>query len=111
MKYPICVIVLLLCINSYGQSHHKITTPILPNTAKTKIDSLFQKFNNLNSPGYAIGIVKGTKVLYTKGYGSANLDYNIPITANSGFDIASVSKQFTAACIALLIIDGKINLN
>ncbi len=111
MKYPICVIVLLLSLTSYGQSNHKTTVPILPNTAKLKIDAIFQKFNNLNSPGYAIGIIKGTKVLYTKGYGSANLDYNIPITANSSFDIASVSKQFTAACIALLIMDGKLTLD
>jgi len=111
MKYSICVIILLLSLNSYGQSHPQTTAPILPNTAKAKIDAIFQKFNNLNSPGYAIGIVKGTKVIYTKGYGSANLDYNIPITANSGFDIASVSKQFTAACIALLIMDGKLTLD
>jgi len=111
MKYSICVIILLLSLDSYGQSHPQTTAPILPNTAKAKIDAIFQKFNNLNSPGYAIGIVKGTKVIYTKGYGSANLDYNIPITANSGFDIASVSKQFTAACIALLIMDGKLTLD
>jgi len=111
MKYTICAIILLLGLNSYGQSHYKNPAPILPNSAKAKIDAIFQKFNNLNSPGYAIGIIKGTKVLYTKGYGAANLDYNIPITANSSFDIASVSKQFTAACIALLIIDGKLTLD
>lgn len=83
----------------------------LPVNTKVKIDDLFQKYNNMRSPGYAIGIVKGSGVLYTHGYGSANLDYQIPITANSSFDIASVSKQFTAACIALLIMDGKIDLN
>lgn len=49
--------------------------------------------------------------MYKTGYGAANLDYFIPIDNNTAFDIASVSKQFTAACIALLIIDGKLNLN
>lgn len=48
--------------------------------------------------------------MYTKGYGSANLDYEIPISSNSSFDIASVSKQFTAACIALLILEDKLIL-
>jgi CubicO group peptidase (beta-lactamase class C family) len=71
---------------------------------------LFSKFDNLESPGYAIGISNDDVTLYSKGYGSANLDYNIPITPNSVFSIASVSKQFTAACIALLIMDGKISL-
>jgi CubicO group peptidase (beta-lactamase class C family) len=99
---------LLLCLNIYGQSVQ--TKSGLPKVSKSKIDNLFKKFDKPNSPGYAIGIVKESHILYTKGYGSANLDYNIPITANSAFDIASVSKQFTAACIALLIIDGKISL-
>ncbi len=76
-----------------------------------RIDALFSKFDNLKSPGYAIGISKNNETLYSKGYGSANLDYSIPITQNSVFSIASVSKQFTAACIALLIIEGKISLD
>lgn len=75
-----------------------------------KIDNLFRDFEKQDSPGYAIGILKGTETLYKRGYGSANLDYGIPITPNSSFDIASVSKQFTAACIALLIMDGKLTL-
>jgi len=75
-----------------------------------RIDTLFSEFNNLNSPGFAIGILKDSTVLYKKGYGAANLDYAIPIKSNSAFDIASVSKQFTAACIALLIMEGKLKL-
>ncbi|MGB5982783.1 MAG: serine hydrolase domain-containing protein [Nonlabens sp.] len=75
------------------------------------IDTLFSEFNNLNSPGFAIGIIKDSTVLYKTGYGTANLDHSIPIDNNTAFDIASVSKQFTAACIALLIIEGKVNLN
>lgn len=74
-----------------------------------KIDRLFNAVSVKPSPGYAIGIVKANRVLYTQGYGLANLDYQLPITANSAFDIASVSKQFTCACIALLIMDGKLN--
>lgn len=83
----------------------------LEKEAIKSIDSIFSKFDNLNSPGFAIGIIKDSTVLYKAGYGAANLDYSIPIDNNTAFDIASVSKQFTAACIALLIIDGKLNLN
>ena len=96
----------LIAVNCLGQDPDNAFNKQI----RYRIDSIFAAYDKPNSPGYAIGIVKGTKVLYTKGYGSANLDYEIPITPNSAFDIASVSKQFTAACIALLIIDKKITL-
>jgi CubicO group peptidase (beta-lactamase class C family) len=59
--------------------------------------------------GYAaVGVSKGTDTLYLNGFGSANLDYAVPITTNSPFDIASVSKQLTAAGIALLTMNGQL---
>lgn len=104
MKYLLTPLLLILQLNAYAQ-------PALSTTARERIDSIFKAFARPSSPGYAIGIVKGRQTLYSKGYGSANLDYEIPITTQSSFDIASVSKQFTAACIALLIIDGKLRLD
>ncbi|MDB5158229.1 MAG: Serine beta-lactamase-like protein mitochondrial [Mucilaginibacter sp.] len=103
MKTIMLLLGLIITVNCYAQE--------LSPQQKNKIDHLFAAFNRKDSPGYAIGVVKGTKVLYTKGYGAANLDYQIPITPNSSFDIASVSKQFTAACIALLIMDKKLDLD
>lgn len=76
-----------------------------------RIDSIFAQFNVAVSPGYAVGVVKGDSLIYKNSYGSANLDYHIPITDSSAFDIASVSKQFTGACIALLIMEGKLTLD
>lgn len=74
-----------------------------------QIDEIFSDVNG-QSPGYAIGIVRGKKTLYLQGYGMANLDYGIPITSQSAFSLASVSKQFTGACIAQLILEGKLSL-
>lgn len=105
MRLFTSVLILLISLPGAAQSTSK-----LPKSGSDKIDNLFKDFNRKDSPGYAIGITKGTETLYSKGFGSANLDYSIPITANSSFDIASVSKQFTAACIALLIIEGKLTL-
>jgi len=76
----------------------------------TEIDKLFEKWDTAQSPGAAIGIIEEGKLIYTKGYGSANLDYQQPITPDSRFYIASIAKQFTAACIALLSLEGKLNL-
>lgn len=78
--------------------------------AENKIDALFADYNNSKSPGYAIGIFKNQQILVAKGYGMANLDYNIPISENTVFNIASLSKQFTAACIAELILRDSISL-
>lgn len=74
-----------------------------------KIDELFQHVND-QTPGYMVGVIKDSDLIVEKGYGLANLEYGIPIGSNSAFNIASLSKQFTAACVALLILDGKVSL-
>jgi CubicO group peptidase (beta-lactamase class C family) len=62
------------------------------------------------SPGYAVAVIKDGRFVYKRGFGLANLDDNIPITPDTSFHLASVSKQFTAAAIALLILDRQIAL-
>jgi CubicO group peptidase (beta-lactamase class C family) len=94
----------------YGWTQSSKRSFPVPKRDTDKIDALFAAFDKKDSPGYAIGIIKNNTILYAKGYGSANLDYEIPITTDSSFDIASVSKQFTAACIALLILENKLSL-
>lgn len=76
-----------------------------------KVDKLFAQWDKPNSPGCALGIVKDGSFVYKRGYGMANLDYNIPISPDTSFYIASTSKQFTAMSIALLARDGKISLD
>ncbi|MEM6721954.1 MAG: serine hydrolase domain-containing protein [Bacteroidota bacterium] len=98
--------IIFVCMSCSNQKANSQTNTLL----ETKIDSLFTEFNRLDTPGYAIGVSKNGKTLYAKGFGAANLDYNLPITSKSAFSIASVSKQFTAACVALLILDGKLSL-
>jgi CubicO group peptidase (beta-lactamase class C family) len=76
-----------------------------------QIDALFAEWDRPDSPGCALGIVEDGRLVYGRGYGSANLEYQIPITTQTVFDIASTSKQFTAACIALLIERGQLRLD
>ncbi|MBL4569275.1 MAG: beta-lactamase family protein [Flavobacteriaceae bacterium] len=75
------------------------------------IDSIFAQFNKADVPGCALGIIKDGKLIYAKGYGMANMEYQIPNDANSVFRIGSTSKQFTAACIVLLAEKGKLKLD
>ena len=77
----------------------------------TKIDSIFQKWDNSSSPGVAVAIIKNGKTIFKKGYGMANLEHDIPISPASVFDIASESKQFAIFCIILLESQGKLSLD
>lgn len=81
----------------------------LPKGNIKKVDKLFKHVNE-NTPGYMIGVIQDGAFIFQKGYGLANLEYQIPISSQSAFNIASLSKQFTAACVALLILDDKISL-
>jgi CubicO group peptidase (beta-lactamase class C family) len=80
----------------------------LDGSQRAAIDRLFA--HPPNSPGYALAIIQDGTFALAKGYGLANLDDGIPITPETSFHLASVSKQFTAAAIALLILDHKIAL-
>lgn len=73
-----------------------------------KVDSLYKV--NSNQPGFSIAVFKGDKIILEKQYGIANLDYNIPITNQTVFDIGSIAKQFTAAAILLLENEGKLSI-
>ncbi len=76
-----------------------------------RIDELFEIFNQNESPGYALGIIKHGELVYAKGYGKANLEYSIPLSDSSAFYIGSMAKQFTTAALLILESQGKIDLN
>jgi len=83
----------------------------LADSLTKKIDAVFAAYDHPNTPGCALAILKDGKIIYKKGYGQSNLEYNIPISPASIFHVASVSKQFTAAAIIKLSLEGKLSLN
>lgn len=62
-------------------------------------------------PGAAIAVIKNGRVVRMKGYGVASLEFGVPVTDETVFEIGSVSKQMTAAGIMLLVQDGKVDLD
>jgi D-alanyl-D-alanine carboxypeptidase len=62
-------------------------------------------------PGAAVAVVKNGRVVRMKGYGVASLEFGVPVTTDTIFEIGSVSKQMTAAGIMLLVQDGKVNVD
>src|SRR2546427_533034 len=75
------------------------------------VDEIFVDLTKAGSPGCALGVYRDGKMVYSKGYGLANLEENVPVTPQSVFDIGSTSKQFTAASILLLEKQGKLSIN
>ncbi len=75
-----------------------------------RIDSVFSRFTS-SSPGCALNILRGDSSVYARGYGLASLELGVPISTRTVFDIGSTSKQFTAASVVLLALDGKLSLD
>lgn len=74
----------------------------------SQVDELFTDCNRPDMPGCAVGIIWQGELVYQKGFGSANLMYDIPNTPGTLFEMASASKAFTSACIAILMDQGKV---
>jgi CubicO group peptidase (beta-lactamase class C family) len=74
-------------------------------------DTVFAEWNSTHTPGCAVGVERGGKVLLTRGYGMADLETGQPITPETIFESGSVAKQFTATAVVLLALDGKLSLD
>lgn len=81
----------------------------LPADLTSRVDGLFAKWNRRDSPGCAVGIVHRGQVIYSKGFGSADLEYQVPNTPQTVFDVMSFSKSLTCVSVALLMDEGKIS--
>ncbi len=73
----------------------------------SSIDALFSRFSS-NDPGCAVLVLKDGKPVFEKGYGLAELRTREKITPQTNFRLASLTKQFAAMAIMLLVHDGKL---
>ncbi|HWV36452.1 MAG TPA: serine hydrolase domain-containing protein, partial [Thermomicrobiales bacterium] len=78
---------------------------------RSRVDRVFAAWDSTATPGCALGIYREGEIVYTRGYGMSNLEHGIPIATDSIFHIASISKQFTDMCIALLAAEGALNID
>ncbi len=71
----------------------------------------FSEWEQVDQPGGTVAVIKEGKLIFSKGYGLANIEHSVPNTPATVFRIASTSKQFTAATIILLVQQQKLSLN
>lgn len=90
-------------------------TPVYPKelTAEVskKIDSVFKKFNKRQDFHGSVLVAKNGKLIFSNQYGYANFSKKEKLDNNSAFQLASVSKQFTAASILILYEKGLLKLD
>ncbi len=95
----LCLILFNGCVTDTGD---RFTTD--------RVDPLFRSYQGEAAPGAALRIIKNGEVTLTKTYGMANLEMNIAVKSRTNFRLASVTKQFTAMCIMLLVERGSMKL-
>jgi CubicO group peptidase (beta-lactamase class C family) len=82
-----------------------------PESPSARVDKLFATWNGTDTPGCAVGISRNGAIVYEHGYGMANLELNVPITPETVFAIASITKSFTAMSVLLAAGQGKLSLD
>jgi CubicO group peptidase (beta-lactamase class C family) len=107
MKAAACLLALL------GASVPAARASAAPSTADiaSRVDAVMAEWAKPDSPGCAVGVVRDGALVLARGYGQADLERGVPIGSASVFDIASTSKQLTAAVIVLLAQEGKLSLD
>jgi len=83
----------------------------LGKTAPDQAEQLMKSWYKLNEAGAAVIILKNDKAVFKSTRGLANMEYKIPISSSSLFELASCSKQFTGFAIAMLVDKGLISLD
>ena len=86
--------------------------PQEPSDIMARVDDVIRiEMQRQKVPGVALGIVRKGKVIAAKGYGYANVELSVPVTAETIFQSGSVGKQFTATAVMLQVEDGKLALD
>ncbi|HXV62326.1 MAG TPA: serine hydrolase domain-containing protein [Vicinamibacteria bacterium] len=82
-----------------------------PPDAAQQVDAIFEPWSSLKTPGCAVGVAQKGLTVLSRAYGMADLEHDIPNAHDTIFEGGSVSKQFTAAAVILLALDGKLSLD
>lgn len=106
MKIKRLVLQLLLLLCSFYSAQAQLSPE-----QQEKINQLFLDWNQPNHPGGAVGIMQEEEVIFSKAYGLASMEYLVPNSTGTLFNIASVSKQFTSMGILLLEAQGKLSID
>jgi D-alanyl-D-alanine carboxypeptidase len=61
--------------------------------------------------GLSVPVVRGGRIVFAKGYGRRSIGKKLPVEADTGFAVGSITKRFTCACVLLLAGQGKLSID
>ncbi len=105
------VLILFALISGAPSSSPATLSFTVPDKLDLQIPKIVKEWDKKDSPGCSIAVIKNGSLIYSGGFGMANLDHSIPNGPDTVFRIASVSKHITAACMLLLQDEGHITLD
>lgn len=76
-----------------------------------QVDSIFAEYDHRDTPGASVIVLRNGQPILTRNYGLAELATRTPVTERTNFRLASLTKQFTATAVLLLVADGKLRLD
>jgi D-alanyl-D-alanine carboxypeptidase len=95
-----------------AQSASRLPTAVKAPESSDRIDDYVEaEIRKRHIPGVSIAVVQDGKVVRAKGYGMANVELSVLATENTVYQLASVTKTFTAAAIMMLVEEGKLGLD
>lgn len=98
------LVVALTVASGSAQAQH-------PDARTRAVDSLFTGWAKSGTPGCGVGVIRDGQFVYRADYGTADLARGTPIRAGTTYYMASVSKQFAAAAVALASLQGHLSLD
>lgn len=97
----------------------KVIVPVLilffcvsPSAWADEVDDYIEtQMRNLHIPGISLAVVRDGRIVKAKGFGLGNIEANSASTPKTVYEIGSVTKQFTAAAVMMLVEKGKVSLD
>lgn len=103
MKKLLALLLLLLSTTSFAQSNDK--------ELQKQLDKIANHYRDVLGFNGVVLVARGDDILFAKGLGYSNIEHETPITLNTSFRLASLTKQFTASAILVLAQQNKLKLN
>ncbi|WP_298778563.1 serine hydrolase [uncultured Polaribacter sp.] len=97
------IILSFFCVLFFNVSHAQ--------SLESKIDKIVSNQFKSNETGVAALVAKDGKIIYRKAFGKANLELDVNMTPDNVFEVGSITKQFTAVSILILLEEGKLKLD
>ncbi len=111
MKKNSCLMAIILALSIVGSVSLSAQNPQAAPSQSERMDKLFDFWNRLDQPGFAVVVVKQGQVVYEKVFGLACQEHAVPIAPSTLFNTATLAQAFVGQAVAMLEKQGRLNLD